>query len=32
LPDAEELKAKSELAIEIIQIIEDCGLKQAEAG
>jgi predicted XRE-type DNA-binding protein len=31
LPDAEELKAKSELVIEIIQIIEDRGLKQAEA-
>jgi predicted XRE-type DNA-binding protein len=31
LPDAEELKAKSELVIEIIQIIEDRDLKQAEA-
>jgi predicted XRE-type DNA-binding protein len=31
LPDAEELKAKSDLVIEIIQIIEDRGLKQAEA-
>lgn len=31
LPDAEELKAKSELVMEIIQIIEDRGLKQAEA-
>lgn len=31
LPDAEELKAKSELVIEIIEIIEDRGLKQAEA-
>jgi predicted XRE-type DNA-binding protein len=31
LPDADELKAKSELAIEIIEIIEDRGLKQAEA-
>ena len=31
LPDAEELKAKSELAIEVIEIIEERGLKQAEA-
>lgn len=31
LPDADELKAKSELVMEIIQIIEDRGLKQAEA-
>ncbi len=31
LPDAEELKAKSDLVIEIIQIIEDRSLKQAEA-
>lgn len=31
LPDADELKAKSELVIEIIQIIEERGLKQAEA-
>lgn len=31
LPDAEELKAKSDLAIEIVRIIEDRGLKQAEA-
>jgi predicted XRE-type DNA-binding protein len=31
LPDAEELKAKSDLAIEIIRIIEDRGLTQAEA-
>jgi len=31
LPDADELKAKSELAIEIIEIIEDRGLKQAKA-
>ena len=31
LPDAEELKAKSDLVIEIVRIIEDRGLKQAEA-
>ncbi len=31
LPDAEGLKAKSELLIEIIEIIEERGLKQAEA-
>jgi len=31
LPDAEELKAKSDLAIEIVRIIEDRDLKQAEA-
>ena len=31
LPDAEELKAKALLVIEIIQIIEARGLKQAEA-
>jgi predicted XRE-type DNA-binding protein len=31
LPDAEELKAKSDMVIEIIQVIEDRGLKQAEA-
>jgi predicted XRE-type DNA-binding protein len=31
LPDAEELKAKAELVIEIIEIIEERGLKQAEA-
>lgn len=31
LPDAEELKAKSDLAIEIVRIIEERGLKQAEA-
>jgi predicted XRE-type DNA-binding protein len=31
LPKAEELKAKSDLAIEIVRIIEDRGLKQAEA-
>jgi predicted XRE-type DNA-binding protein len=31
LPDAEELKAKSELVIEIIEVIEERGLKQAEA-
>jgi len=31
LPGAEELKAKSELVLEIIQVIEDRGLKQVEA-
>jgi hypothetical protein len=31
LPDAEELKAKSDLAIEIVRIIDDRGLRQAEA-
>lgn len=31
MPDAEELKAKAHLVIEIIQIIEARGLKQAEA-
>lgn len=31
LPDAEELKAKALLTIEIIQIIQARGLKQAEA-
>jgi predicted XRE-type DNA-binding protein len=31
LPDAEELKAKALLVIEIIQIVETRGLKQAEA-
>jgi predicted XRE-type DNA-binding protein len=31
LPDAEELKAKSDRAIEIVRIIDDRGLKQAEA-
>jgi len=31
MPDAEELKAKALLVIEIIQIIEARGLKQAEA-
>jgi predicted XRE-type DNA-binding protein len=31
LPDAEELKAKSDLVIEIVRIIQDRGLKQAEA-
>lgn len=31
LPEAEQLKARSDLVIEIIQIIEDRGLKQAEA-
>jgi predicted XRE-type DNA-binding protein len=30
-PDAEELKAKADLVIQIIQIIEERGLKQAEA-
>jgi predicted XRE-type DNA-binding protein len=30
-PDAEELKAKAELVIQIIQIMEDSGLKQVEA-
>ncbi|MDP2958981.1 MAG: helix-turn-helix transcriptional regulator, partial [Longimicrobiales bacterium] len=30
-PDAEELKAKAELVIQIIQIIEERGLKQVEA-
>ena len=31
LPDAEELKAKSDLAIEIMRVIEERGLKQSEA-
>lgn len=31
LPDAEELKAKALLVIEIVQIVEARGLKQAEA-
>lgn len=31
LPGAEELKAKSDLVIEIVRIMEDRGLKQAEA-
>jgi len=31
LPDAEELKAKAELVIELIEIIEERGLKQADA-
>lgn len=31
LPDAEELKAKAELVIQIIQAIEERGLKQVEA-
>jgi predicted XRE-type DNA-binding protein len=31
LPDADELKAKSDLMIEIVQITEARGLKQAEA-
>lgn len=31
LPDSEELKAKAVLVIEIIQVIEARGLKQAEA-
>ena len=30
-PDAEELKAKAQLVIRIIQIIEERGLKQVEA-
>lgn len=30
-PDAEELKAKAELVIQIIQIMEERGLKQVEA-
>jgi predicted XRE-type DNA-binding protein len=30
-PDAEELKAKADLVIQIIQIIEERGLKQVEA-
>lgn len=30
-PDAEELKAKAELVIQIIQIIEERGLRQVEA-
>jgi predicted XRE-type DNA-binding protein len=30
-PDAEELQAKADLVIQIIQIIEERGLKQAEA-
>ena len=30
-PDAEELKAKAELVIQIVQIIEERGLKQVEA-
>jgi predicted XRE-type DNA-binding protein len=30
-PDAEELKAKADLVIQIIQIIEERGLKQMEA-
>lgn len=31
LPDAEELRAKAELVIQIIQVIEERGLKQVEA-
>ena len=30
-PDAEELKAKAELVIQIIQVMEERGLKQVEA-